>query len=403
MLVWVVYFKTLQCYWCFYRTLFTILNIMNATKLNDIESLFEQNSYRPSNKNSKCLEITHDLDATKALIRVERLVNDIINHKGNALFTLTETRNGLKQIQQSLLANKIINILRYSIDLINLSFPIHEFNPYLQVFFRHASNEELIKYVKQLTDPLIKKKTCYSDVEFNEFMRLVTAIEELVAKIQHDVQQLEFKKVVYGSRRLAKKNYNGLVAYIDSLFDRYSRLIVIRVDFSYRMGNAIKTKAEINEKYLEARKDFQHFLNNTKSNSLFCHLLGYVWKLEYGAEKGFHYHLMFFFNGSKLRKDEKIAMLIGEYWKHNITQGRGIYYNCNANKQLYRSLGIGMIHYNDTALRNGLCKAAEYLVKVDHYARLLTPDHARTFGRGEILPNKEKKGRPRLIGNSDVD
>lgn len=157
------------------------------------------------------------------------------------------------------------------------------------------------------------------------------------------------------------------------------------------------TESDIGIKYREAKDDLKHFLNNTKSNDLFKHLLGHVWKLEYGAEKGFHFHVLFFFRGARVWKDKKLARLIGEYWKNQITNGRGIYYNCNANKALYRSLGIGMIKYDNMALRAGLCKAAEYLIKVDHFARLLTPDNGRTFGRGEILEPKgdNDPGRPR--------
>ena len=90
------------------------------------------------------------------------------------------------------------------------------------------------------------------------------------------------------------------------------------------------------------------------------------------------------------------AREIGEYWKLVVTNGRGSYWNCNDKKAGYHHLGIGMIHYSDVEKISNLKQAAVYLVKVDHYVRMLTPDNGRTFGRGEILPPRTSTvGRPR--------
>lgn len=51
--------------------------------------------------------------------------------------------------------------------------------------------------------------------------------------------------------------------------------------------------------------------------------VGYVWKLEYGPEKGYHMHLLVFFDGSMVRKDQALAYLIGKYWsgEHTVPKG----------------------------------------------------------------------------------
>lgn len=56
-----------------------------------------------------------------------------------------------------------------------------------------------------------------------------------------------------------------------------------------------------------------------RSNKLFDNRVGYVWKLEYGIDKGFHYHMMI--------QDINIAKMIGEYWAAVITHYRGLYYS----------------------------------------------------------------------------
>lgn len=51
--------------------------------------------------------------------------------------------------------------------------------------------------------------------------------------------------------------------------------------------------------------------------SVFEHLLGYVWGLEYGedADSGFHLHCIFFYNGDERREDISIGMAIDELWQ----------------------------------------------------------------------------------------
>jgi hypothetical protein len=198
------------------------------------------------------------------------------------------------------------------------------------------------------------------------------------------------------------------MSYINKLFDRHARLLVIRIDFGYRKEDireygdferAIRLEDDIQAKYLQAQADRVHLFNNMRSNELFTHLLGYAWRLEYGSLKGFHYHTFFFFDGSKSREDVTIAKSIGEYWVNVITKGRGLYFNCNANKEKYKYLGIGTINDFDTKLRQGLEKAARYLTKQDYYVKMDFNEEggkkARTFGKGEITKPKSSRGRRR--------
>lgn len=195
------------------------------------------------------------------------------------------------------------------------------------------------------------------------------------------------------------KNHHSLMAYIDNLFRRHSRLLVLRVDLGYRkdIDNSLLSELEIYEKYWQAKVDREHLFGNMRTNKLFDHMVGYVWKLEYGIDKGFHYHMMFFFDGSKVRQDINIARMIGEYWVTVITHYRGLYYNCNARKEEdYASYcGIGMINYYDAELIENLKMAASYLIKPDDFTKMKVPNIERTFGKKQIPDKVTDSGRPR--------
>ena len=126
-------------------------------------------------------------------------------------------------------------------------------------------------------------------------------------------------------------------------------------------------------------------------------MVGYVWKLEYGADKAFHYHMIFFLDESKHHQDIRIAESIGEIWKDEITNGKGIYWNCNAKKKNYeksKRIATGKIKHDDHELRENLNHMASYLTKPDYFVKLTLSDGARTYQRGG-KPKKIKAGRPR--------
>ncbi|MFV8871277.1 YagK/YfjJ domain-containing protein [Serratia fonticola] len=216
--------------------------------------------------------------------------------------------------------------------------------------------------------------------------RLNIFIREFRAEITTGPHKLKLRKY----QKAAKKNLKGTLQYIDSLSAQYARLLVVRVDLTYRKDAKVMITADL------ARQHRQRFFKNLQAHRLFRACVGYIWKLEYGRYKGFHYHLLVFYDGAQVRQDVTLARLLGEYWRDVITDGVGYYYNCNAYKERYRIPGIGMLHHTDTAKREGLNITINYLCKVDTFARLVLPNSARTFGRGERTQRPmTRRGRPR--------
>lgn len=277
--------------------------------------------------------------------------------------------------------------LRNSIGEIQRNFPLSSFSPYIDLYFE--------------TDKLCRA----NDKNSNEFLD----------QLKHALTQTEFKKNIINKRKAVSKNKQSLMRYIEALFEYRARLLVIRVDLGYKRDNSgfiniskseridlldgIKNK-EVLEKWSiqvrQHRDDLIKILKKKYKNDL----VGYVWKLEYGADKAFHYHTIFFLDGNYHNRDVLIAKEIGELWTTkvtNIQETQGIYWNCNARKNDFRKydrIATGMIHYKDKRQRENLELMAEYLIKPDYFVRTALPDKARTFGKGE-RPTKLKSGRPR--------
>lgn len=184
-------------------------------------------------------------------------------------------------------------------------------------------------------------------------------------------------------------NCNSMFDYIEWLFSKRSRLLVIRIDLSF-MAN---TQGQCDAEY--ARDCHRRLLNNSRSNRLFDNMIGYVWSMEYGQDKGFHYHCIFVYDGHLSQKDTWIGDQIGKYWHNTITRGTGHYYCSNGDEaRLARQgfpIGVGMVHRSEIDKVENMALMATYLIKdaEDDEPRMRTvlPESLRrfrTFGHGEM-------------------
>jgi len=330
------------------------------------------------------------------LAQIGQLTQTIINQPNDPLYIVTDQGNGWLQVQPTQLAISIGHTVEQYLYALLEQFPIHDFHPFIGVFIRNVVDLNL-KPALDGHRSLNKTNDLYQiGVDYEVMLDLIIRMRTCVKQILEVAQSSEIKELVHKAQRTAKKNHEGMMRYIDSLFEHYSRLQVIRIDLGYNKGNTIQSLSDITHKFWEAKYDFKHLMNNAKMNSLFDPVVGYIWSLEYGPEKGFHYHLILFLDGSLVRDDVCFAWTVGEYWQSVITNGRGTYWNCNAHKKDYKQCGIGLIHYSEVEKINFLKQTAAYLIKVDYYARLMAEGNGRTFGRGKILPPRTGSvGRPR--------
>ncbi|WP_404356962.1 inovirus-type Gp2 protein [Methylotuvimicrobium sp. KM1] len=328
------------------------------------------------------------------LFHIGQLTQKIINQHHDPLYTVIDRGHGWKLAKPTALAIQIMDAVEQCLYEVKEGFPIYGIHPYVNVFVSNALDCNLIFAIEQHR-AIRKENNLYQvGVDYKAMLNLIIRMKTFVKQVVESTGTMEFEQFVNKAHCSAKKNHAGMIRYIDSLFEHYARLIVIRLDL--HEDSPILCPEDIELKYRQVKKDYQHLQNNAKMNSMFNTMVGHIWSLEYGPERGFHYHLVLFFDSSKIKNDVIHAQKIGEYWKSVITNGRGSYWNCNAYKNQYHQCGIGEINYSDVEKINYLKQAAAYLIKVDHYVRGLTPDSADTFGRGEILPPRTSTvGRPR--------
>lgn len=213
------------------------------------------------------------------------------------------------------------------------------------------------------------------------------------SKVLSDIRQYKHR---------VKERLNKLRLINETLFNRYSRNLVVRVDLKYQIDKQDLVDIEMFNQHV--RK-----LCNRMANKHYCfkNLKFYAWCLEQAPLGGYHVHLYLIYDGSKSTHDCKLAKWVGRLWMEEITEGLGYYWNCNTckhadedlegsdtmiantdsiqKKESYKYLnGLGMIKREDPCGLEKLNAVYSYFAritdeKIDQRLRVRVKD-MRAFG-----------------------
>lgn len=344
----------------------------------------------PASAENKII-VTAQYESAQTLRHVERVLTQF-SIANNVRFEL-DSSCGFQVIKTTILGYDLIRISLIDMSEVQRHFPHHEANPYFQAFEAVKARHHVASWHTYLLPDLRRAMSWSAGRAFiDEFIRFT-------ADLKAELTSTSLKNQVNNFVRLSRKNYRSLLSYIDALFKKHSKLVVIRLDLGYakqlsgfdRNGPILEYDQVKDHRSIFFRS-LGGFLKEKISKD--C-LVGFAWKLEFGERKSWHYHTLVILNGQEVREDVTIARLIGEHWLSTTGQ-TGVYHNCNASKGRYKRLGIGLIDHANADLRDGLTKAAAYMVKTDYYVRMVAPGNGRTFGRG-VMPRTagKRSGRPR--------
>lgn len=321
--------------------------------------------------------IDYDEQIPRVIMPLDRLVADIGKTK-KALFQAKETRRGRKLHAVNELARRVLQCVdKLETGVVRQYLTRHRFSPFFELWESYERDlQETVWLARQ-----------YGDVE---------PLNRCIEAIRTKARESSFRKLVNNQERGARKNWASLCGYFNKVFRKTSRVMVVRLDIGYRNDPSevgFNWKAPDDAVVKGHLKRLNRFIRRHVP-----HRLGHVWKIEWGAFKGPHMHLVCLCDGHFAQKGFPIAKLIGEKWEE-IT-GNGSYWNCNASEAMFKrrgQLGIGMIDYTDTEARANLMDVAAYIAKADYYARFISPEIGRTFGKSFVkdLEPATRRGRPR--------
>lgn len=324
---------------------------LNSIELNNLIDRLDQLTQKANNKRCRISLATEDLSTDKAYQR-NRSCLSIMRLILEASLWLTQGKH-----QQYL-----------------------DHNPYLKPFIDFTASidqQGLLTLYQCLTNQDNTNLTAAENPSKDQIKQLQSQITQSIRNYISFMQQPAQQAAIKAYWRSEKDNYHSATSYIDHLFERHAKLLLIRLDFGY--SNEVKPYLT----YQGVNKHRQQIINYIEQH--YPALLGYLWKLEYTPEKSYHLHLLLIFNGNQLKADILIARNIGNHWATEIIQDNGVYYNANQHKKQYAYEVIGNIPRKALQTRENLKeKLISYLVKLDPYIKAHIPAGKRVFGRGEI-------------------
>jgi hypothetical protein len=284
---------------------------------------------------------------------------------------------------------QFIKNVKYSCPTIN----IHAFQKAMDAVSKHYYHYREAKSAHPSVELFLRYFYPYREIDVDR--QLSPELEDVLEEFLEELDTSLHQKRLRNLKRSEVRNSTSVHDYINRLFRLHSKLLVVRVDVHY--GDEIKDTMTIEE----AIDDRDTYLRAVKRR--YRNLLGYVWKLEYGVDRGYHYHMAFIFNGNKVQGDISLGRKLGEEWK-SLSREPRTYYNCNADRDKYEewgAYGIGMVRCDDLEKRHLLLQnALSYLLKFDEALLAEMHERFRSVGKMEVPRRRGLGGRPRVLGGS---
>lgn len=182
------------------------------------------------------------------------------------------------------------------------------------------------------------------------------------------------------SRNYIPEVKNGINLHLEELQRRYSKLLPLRIDFSYKKN----TPAFQQENMLIALEDITIFM---AFSMLRAAVVGYYWVMEYTPNSGYHFHTVFYLNGQNHQNSYPIATGLISLWKEQ-TQDDGKGFIVNRNASYFHVDGLQMLTHDNETQRRNLLSALGY------FAKTTQKQPGLYFGMSDIAP-PSGRGRPR--------
>ncbi|UTO18433.1 MULTISPECIES: YagK/YfjJ domain-containing protein [Acinetobacter] len=197
-------------------------------------------------------------------------------------------------------------------------------------------------------------------------------LDQFVERTYWLTQEKEFKYQQKKRKDRARNQFESAKRCIDLILEKHSRVLVIRIDLRFD-----KTQ---NPTLDQVKKDLRTFLRSVgRTKNL--NILGYIWKLEFGQRRGFHYHFIFILDSRDHSQEIKLAQQIGQIWE-KVIGVEGTFHNCHfkAVNNQYDKLAIGRLHRHEQQKYQYLLGLLRYFAKKDQFILHKNIGKERTLG-----------------------
>ena len=322
---------------------------------------------------------TQESDYVLNVFDITNLAERIV-HTQKDLFSLeTNKYTQGKLIQPNKIGRFLMNALKTDVPGIRNAFPTHEFNPYFEMFVRHARERDL--------DYWLTIRNAYSK---EEITRSYDTLQGFVNALRHEGQSASFKAKVRSFQRNPNKNCRSLNRYLRKTLVLHSKINIARFDLSYRRdaSSLITSPSTMTSETVKAHREA--FLKSLKKSEVSEHLIGNAWKMEGSVVKGFLHHVLLVLNEESI-SNQSVNKVLQNNWSQ-VTEGNGLLVNCSTLTPSCKSEGTGLLEHSSRDAWAIIRKICVHLTQTDNYIKLKLPNGGRVFGRAEVANKSKNSG-----------
>lgn len=309
-----------------------------------------------------------------ALIKIERFVDRVVRTSQPA-YQIGWGSVGSVLVQETPIGRR----LRVVLPFCNKFGPSHHYSEQVTAFLHACWLMGYVYHVDLAGLPTSPAMIGSGDAE---------VLNSVVERIRMSSLEPWYARVPIDRSWEARQRARKVADYTADILRYYSRTMIVRVDLGYLMGARIGLTID----QVMAHLDQLRYLVDW--HPIFDSLVGYAWCMEQGERDGYHIHCIFYFDGSRECRDGHKGFEIGRLWQNGITGGAGHFENCNAHKDRYSRLGIGMIHRDNAEQCLTAIDVLQYIAKDDGQHLRMKPHGRRVFGTGRAPDIGSKLGRP---------
>ncbi|MCY3197920.1 inovirus-type Gp2 protein [Acinetobacter baumannii] len=236
----------------------------------------------------------------------------------------------------------------------------------------------------------------------------VDALNRFQNLLNERMSSAKVRKRLHNRKDSRLKTKEKMIELVHALLHVHSKILVVRVDLGIIRTPESLINHHISSDQWKSEQDSQFLLKalerlneNARMNRM-KHALGYIHRIEYGPQKGYHVHAYYFFDGQDHWADITWGQYIAKQWQH-VTNNQGSVFICNMKKEDYRYCALGMLDYSDVEMLKNLEQSFDYLCKNDQYFQFTTQKRIRGFRISQPPEISEvKMGCPRKHDQSHL-
>jgi len=314
---------------------------------------------------------TQESDYVMSVFGITHLAEKIVRTSEQPFSIQTNKFTRGKQIAANKLGRHLINALNTNVPAIRSFFSTHEFNPYFELFVRHARDRDL-DYGITIQNAYTKEETT----------RAHDTLQGFVNALRQEGQSANFKAKLRSFERNPNKNCQSLNRYLRKTLAHHTRIKIARLDLSYqRDGSSLITIPHMMpSSTVKAHREA--FLKLLKKSEVSEQLIGYAWKMESSAVKGFLHHMMLVLDEASISNQSIINEVLQKTWGE-VTEGNGLLVDCSTLTPSCKSEGTGLLEHSSKDAWAMIRKICMQMTQPDNYIKLNCG--GRSFGRSEVV------------------